>query len=121
MKSVLVGGAIALALSWGYPVAAQQVVTGNTLLERAAAVKRMDAGSTSPKDLQDYLYFVGFAFGVASTLDNVDPEVCLPVASNTGQYRRVLIQYLEANPAELHMSGTILAIAAFRKAFPCRK
>lgn len=120
MKNLSVVSVIALALSWGSPVSAQQMFTGNGLLDFVAAAKRLDAGSTSPLDFQRSAYLGGFAGGIAGALDAVDPKVCLPADGNTGQYTRVLIQYLETNPAELHKSATILGIAAFRRAFPCR-
>lgn len=119
MKSVLVGIGAALALSWAGSGAAQ---TGVQLLEFAAASKRVDAGVARADDWQDSAFLTGFALGAAGTIALLDPQTCLPATgSSAGQHKRVLIQYLEANPAELHFSGTSLAIAAFRKAFPCRK
>lgn len=118
MKNVLSGVVAALALSWAIPGAAQ--VTGNTLLRDAAAYKRVEAGGQNSADAVGGGWLQGFTFGVAVTLDRTDDKTCLPNNSNSGQYVRVLIQYLEANPAELHKSGMDLAIAAFRKAFPCR-
>jgi hypothetical protein len=119
MKNVLMGIAAVLVVSWADPAAAQ-AITGNKLLEYVSGAKRVDAGAARGSDLQDSAYLFGFALGVAVTLDIIDSKVCLPADSNGGQYRRVLIQYLEANPAELHKDGTTLAIAAFRRAFPCR-
>jgi hypothetical protein len=119
MKNVIVGVVAALALSWANPAAAQ-AITGNKLLEIAAGAKRVEAGTPRTTDWQDDAYLSGFVTGVADTLNIIDPLVCLPKDSNSGQWQRVLLQYLEANPAELHRGGTTLAIAAFRKAFPCR-
>jgi hypothetical protein len=119
MKNVLVGVVAALALYWAEPGSAQ-TVTGNKLLEYVAGAKRAAAGAARSGDFQDAAYLVGFAMGVAGTLNTIDPTVCLPADSNAGQFQRVLIQYLEANPAELHKGATSLAIAAFRKSFPCR-
>jgi hypothetical protein len=119
MKNVIVGVVAALALSWANPAAAQ-ALTGNKLLEYVAGAKRVEAGTPRTTDWQDHAYLSGFALGVAMTVHIIDPRVCLPEDSNAGQYQRVLVQYLEANPAELHRGGTTLAIAAFRKAFPCR-
>jgi hypothetical protein len=122
MKTVLMGIVTALALSWAEPVSAQQGPTGNTLLERgAAAQKRIDAGQARTADWQESAWLTGFVYGIVATLDMLDPKVCVPDGSSTGQWQRVLIQYLEANPADLHKSADELAIAAFRKAFPCRK
>jgi hypothetical protein len=118
MKNVLVGIVTALVVSWASPAVAQ--VTGNKLLEYAVSVRKVEAGRASGTDWQDATYFLGFSLGVANTLNIIDPLVCLPKDSNAGQYQRVLLQYLEANPAELHRGGTTLAIAAFRKAFPCQ-
>ncbi len=121
MKKALIGVVAALAVSWAYPVAAQTVMTGNNLLQRAASVKKVDAGSATNADFMWATYVQGFAFGTAFTLHQVDPLVCLPGGSDTGQYVRVMVQYLEANPTDLHKEATELAIHAFRRAFPCRK
>lgn len=118
MKNVLVGVVAALALSWAGSAAAQ--ITGNYLFEHVAGYKKALTNNASGTDWAQASFLHGFVAGVALTLDSDDPKTCLPQGSNTGQWTQVLIQYLEANPAELHKSGTTLAIAAFRKAFPCR-
>ena len=119
MKSVLVGGVISLALSWAAPAAAQ--MTGSSVLERAASLRKIEAGSARAPDFVNASFLQGFALGVANTLDTFDSQTCLPQGSDIGQWVRVIIQHLEANPAELHKDVTELAIAAFRKAFPCQK
>jgi len=118
MKNVLLAVVAALAVS-GADRAAAQAVTGNTLLQRVAADKRVEDGRGSTGDFLDSGWLIGFALGVASTLQIVDPRTCLPQGGTVGQLVRVIIQYLEANPAELHKEASGLAIAAFRKAFPC--
>lgn len=120
MRSVLLGMVTACALAWTEWVGAQGV-TGNTLLQYAASVKKVAAGTASNLDYLFAAYVQGFAFGTALALHEVDPAVCLPGGSDTGQYVRVIVQYLESNPMELHKEATSLAIAACRKAFPCRE
>jgi len=45
--------------------------------------------------------------------------VCFPDGMTTGQGARVVVKYLEENPAKLHLSITGLIGSAFMEAFPC--
>jgi len=45
---------------------------------------------------------------------------CLPHGVDLDQLRKVVRQYLENNPAKLHLPGQILVKAALEQAFPCR-
>lgn len=54
----------------------------------------------------------------------VDPDstgVCVPDKGYTvGQGVRVLTKYLEDHPEKLNVEVSLLALDAFRKAFPCK-
>lgn len=117
MKNMLVG--LAAMLTFCAPVKAQ--FTGNKLMERVEAEKRIEAGRATDIDHRNSAWLSGFVMGVGFTLDEVQSQVCLPPKASVAQLTKVLIQHLEASPSELHKPAEVLAIAAFRKAFPCRK
>jgi hypothetical protein len=117
MKRVLTWLLAALALSGGAATAQSTYTTGNRLLEGAQAMRRADANRTKDGDAVLLGWFFGFSQGTALALDRA--QFCLPDDSTTSQWAEVLAKHLESNPAELHKPGTTLAIAAFRKAFPC--
>lgn len=119
MKKFLAWMLAVLALSGGGLSAQTTHTTGNKLLEGAQAMRRADANRTISGDVILLGWFLGFSEGTALALDRV--QFCLPDESTAGQWATVLANYLESNPAELHKSGTSLAIAAFRKSFPCPK
>lgn len=117
---------------------------GNALLRRCKAVVRMDnasaahTGSSPIKDgayayLADASYCLGMMHGVQymmymwqvsakqSKLDSYDLHGCIPDEVEADQEARIVIKYLEDNPAELHKHDVLLANAALKKAFPCKK
>jgi hypothetical protein len=114
MKKVLL--AIALAAGSGQVLA----YSGNELLERARSGDRVQAGQATGADMVAGGTWLGFVRGVAYTLDDIDPKVCLPSNGTVGQYAAVVKQYLEQNPAQLHRPAQVLAREALQRAFPCR-
>ncbi len=46
---------------------------------------------------------------------------CLPSSIKNEQAARIVINYLNEHPEKLDQDGTLLAILAFVKAFPCKK
>jgi hypothetical protein len=103
-------------------VAAQQAPSlnsGNGLLARAEADERLDQGRARDVDLALGASWRGFVAGVAWTLDDIDPRVCLPEGSNLGQVSAVVLQYLRQNPAQLHRPSQVLIREALQRAFPC--
>ena len=103
-------------------VAAQQyqpLGNGNGLLERAEADERIGQGRAARDDAWLGSTWQGFVAGVAWTLDDIDPRVCLPEGSNVGQLTAVVLQYLRHNPAQLHRPSQVLIREALQRAFPC--
>ena len=45
---------------------------------------------------------------------------CIPDEVTTGQLARIMVKFLEDNPARLHESDTILITHAFIQLYPCR-
>jgi hypothetical protein len=76
----------------------------------------------SPKDL----LLQGACAGIVSTLFNLNDELptyirfCPPKGSTVGQAIRVVVTYLDNNPARLHESFILLSAEGLRKAWPCR-
>jgi hypothetical protein len=103
-------------------VAAQQhqwINNGNGLLQSAEASERLAQGRPLRDDVWSSASWLGFVAGVAWTLDDIDPRVCLPEGSNVNQLTAVVLQYLRQNPAQLHRPSQELAREALRRAFPC--
>jgi hypothetical protein len=103
-------------------VAAQQAPrlnTGNGLLRMAEAEERIEQGRSSAGDSFHAGTWQGFVAGVAWTLHDIDPRVCLPEGSNLGQLTAVVLQYLRQNPAQLHRPSQVLIREALQRPFPC--
>lgn len=68
---------------------------------------------------------IGYAEGSAQVLNIVSDHVasparvCLPKMLSRGQMVSVLFDYLEAHPHQLGYPEPVLAITAYREAFPC--
>jgi hypothetical protein len=48
-------------------------------------------------------------------------ELCIPDGVIVGQAFRVVVGYMERNPARLHLEFPDLVIEALREAWPCRR
>jgi hypothetical protein len=69
---------------------------------------------------------LGLLQGVRNTMiildSGLDPSlrVCWPKEGiNNGQAVRIVLHYLKANPEQLHKDEVLLAMIAFRSAYPC--
>ncbi|WP_148193086.1 Rap1a/Tai family immunity protein [Pseudomonas syringae] len=69
----------------------------------------------------------GLVYGVTDTLKTAhiaSPEavsVCIPIEGFTmGQAAQILLKYLDDHPETLNNNASVLAIKAFRKAYPCK-
>jgi len=71
----------------------------------------------------------GYLVGVTDTVELWDQWVamsgavkkthCLPEAAEFDQLAKVVVKYLEDNPAHLHKNASFLVQLAFMEAFPC--
>ena len=114
MKKVL----LAMALAVGSESALAS--SGNELLDSARSADKMDANRATMEEVFKAGTWYGYIRGIAYTLDDIDPKVCLPSSGTVGQYAAVVKQYLEQNPAQLHRQARILVREALQRAFPCR-
>jgi hypothetical protein len=94
--------------------------SGNVLLEQARSYERVQQLRGTDRDAQHGAFYQGFVAGAAFTLDDLDPTVCLPSGGNVGQFAAVVRQYLDGNPARLHLQAERLVKEALQRAFPCR-
>jgi hypothetical protein len=94
-------------------------LNGNGLLALAEASVRISQGRGTDQDSLHSGVWQGFVIGVALTHDSVNPRVCLPEKSLSGQWMAVVLQYLRQNPAQLHKESVTLVREALQRAFPC--
>ena len=99
---------------------------GNKLLQQCSEVeKRMD-GKTTDSGVGTGVC-LGLVKGIHLTLAFVREisgneaaiNTCIPESVNHGQAVRVVLAYLRANPATLHLNEVNLIILALQEAFPC--
>ena len=62
-------------------------------------------------------YCVDLVIGVAR--DAYAPRICLPREVTDEQIVRVVVQYIDSQPARLHEDFVVLAMEALRKTWPC--
>ena len=65
----------------------------------------------------------GFCFGIIAGIIHVGPviryRVCPPEGGTFGQALKVVVAYMDQNPAQLHEAFPELANRALREAWPC--
>jgi len=108
---------------------------GNKLLAGCTSVVRyMDGGSKdlpSDADSIDFSFCLGMMEGVTHTILNAKLlsdrdggknylQTCLPENGiSNGQAARIVVRYLRQNPEKLHLPRSMLALFAFKNAYPC--
>jgi len=68
-----------------------------------------------------YPFVQGFCAGVIQGLIYDRTDICLPSGVEKGQAVRIVVQYINSQPARLHEDFTMLAAEALRKAWPCQR
>ena len=63
----------------------------------------------------------GYCAGTVRALVYTAPGVCAPLTGTNEQAVRVVVQYIDSQPAKLHEGFMALAREALRAAWPCRK
>jgi hypothetical protein len=64
-------------------------------------------------------YCVGLVIGVARYA--YAPSICLPLEVTDEQIVRVVVQYIDSQPARLQEDMVLLAKDALRKTWPCQR
>lgn len=100
-------------------------IDGNELMSKCLDAQQV---ADNQKDLNystavNTGFCIGFSQGVQNTLQFFPKEagICFPKDGiSAGQSMRIILKYLKENPAQLHQKDTVLAVIAFKKAYPCR-
>ena len=124
MRCMLLSVALLLA-SWPCDAAAQiTLFTGDTLLGRC---EELLGTQGQVADRADGRYCLGLVKGVSWTLESLrargersDLTVCIPPMAPTLQHVRVVVEYLNEHPSDLHLSDVALVERALRQAYPCQ-
>lgn len=72
-----------------------------------------------------YMYCLGYIASASDTHNTwaeqgVAPRrICTSIDVTQGQLRLIVVKYLEADPAELHLTASSLVLNALIEAFPC--
>ena len=94
--------------------------TTSFLYADAQAWARADEDRAKGVEWQQSTRFQRFVTGVALTLNDIDPKVCLPARGSPRQYSAAVRDYLTDNPALLNRPAQVLIREALQRAFPCR-
>jgi Rap1a immunity proteins len=111
-------GAIALLFGISHPGSAQEDVrSANWILPGCRSF-------VDGKVSTDLGFKAGVCAGVVGTFRDLGgaavPPYCIPDAVVTGQAVRVVVTFIERNPARMHESFSVLVLDAFRSAWPCK-
>lgn len=123
MKTAGIAAAVMLA---GMMVSGAAMADGNALLTQCQQfIKAADGEKDFDRGQAGMC--VGFVEGVLSTtaffgenLDN-DAKLCIPKTATNGQLARVVVKYLEDNPAKLNQGKTGLVWLSMKDAYPCKR
>jgi hypothetical protein len=105
---------------------------GNQLLEQCQSAQRLIDGVPT-SNIVDAGECIGTLQGTVDTLEisrhtfsndktkPLPPLICWPSQAVVprAQSIRIVVQYLQQHPGDLHMNGSTLAILALADAFPC--
>lgn len=108
MRRSVVAAIAALSL-WS---SAAQSLTGNDISEPCSSGKL-------PCEM--YVYGALDGMNIMAALHPESVPFCIPPGVSQGQLVLVVRKYLGENPAQLHITGSLLVMAAFKQAFPCSK
>lgn len=122
-----IAGAVALVgmLASGVALATD----GNDLLKSCKALLAATAKDPQPMNVGDFAQgtCMGVIEGVRTTMmvlnGNLDPELrtCLPPKGITNEQAiRIVVKYLEDNPAKLNEDRGVLTVIAYHQAYPCK-
>jgi hypothetical protein len=67
------------------------------------------------------LYRQGYCFGILTGLAYDNQMVCIPKGVTNEQTLRVVVRYIDQQPARLHESFRGLATEALRQTWPCKR
>jgi hypothetical protein len=103
-------------------------IDGKMLLENCQeAVRYMDNKNTQSVNFSSVNLCVGYISGVndlhttfvGSVACFDQPVFCSPRPANLEQLVKIVANFLNAHPENLHFKGSVLAVEALKDAFPC--
>jgi hypothetical protein len=90
------------------------VTTGKHLLQYAKEWKKNEEGRKA--SAAEVGFYFGYVWGMAESL-YFAKSVHIPKTASRDRLERIVFQYLQSHPSELHYPACILIEDAFRKAF----
>ena len=112
MKASVVCAGVLLLLFAGEAVGAGSGNSGDDIMPGCRGLVADSSGN-----LGDFRQ--GICAGSINAIIRFDPDICLPKGSTVGQAVRVVVQYIDSQPARLHEDFVDLAAEALRAAWPC--
>lgn len=111
-------------------VAAETKNDGHELLEQCVLAEAFTRGERRDLDASKF-YSIGFCLGMMNGITSTalfhqyairkTGLGCLPEGGITnGEAVRIVVKFLQENPSMLHMKGSLLAMTALMKAYPCK-
>lgn len=119
-------GAVAIVGSVASGAVIAKAQDGNELLSQCQNVIRANPNAEASEALDAGLC-LGLVQGVRQTMAIYaevlprEERTCIPEGMTNGQGVRVVVKYLEDHPKTLHYAATVLTMAAYRDAYPCKK
>jgi hypothetical protein len=91
----------------------------NALIPMCALASKILNGNVRLDALDSYK--AGYCLGIVQTAYDLSPafQVCHPTGVELRQRLRIALLYILKNPARLHEPFELLALEAFREAWPC--
>lgn len=98
--------------------------SANHYLPACRAADRWNVGTPRPTFEETLVggQCLGIVSGILGVAAKLVPEFrsCPPNGSNAGQALKVVLNYLDGNPSQLHLDFRALIVMAYREAWPCR-
>jgi hypothetical protein len=111
--------------SSGEPMVAFYGPSGSTLLRECQAATRPASGEHyTAQQAMDGTYCRGYVAGAVDAMVGVSLQTstmyCIPANADNDQFIRVVLKYLNDNPATLNYPAAALVSRAIVAAFPCK-
>jgi hypothetical protein len=74
----------------------------------------------TPSNTMDDAFLKGRCVGIVDTVAELTGGVCHPAGATTGQSVRIVVKYIDDQPARLHETFSVLAREALQAAWPCK-
>jgi hypothetical protein len=82
--------------------------------------KFIDGGAKTTADYMDWGFCDGWTRGyVEAMMLQSHPPACPPQTSTTDQGVHIIMKYIKDHPEQMHLPTPIIAMRAFKSAFPC--